>query len=155
MTPETSEFYKIIQGVLKCTYSCNTSQRPNRPSALLTQFSVTKNRAASTLFYPDCLSIPHCSQPLALHLVVAMNLNTLWQVKFPPDHEIILLVTRNSRAINFQIYGYKTLFYSPPPTFHHFFLILKLERYACRKWFPVYNICTVGKLRSFYSYFPN
>jgi len=131
MTPETPEVYKIIQGVLKCAYSCNTAQRPNTLSALLTQFSVTKNRASSTLLYPDCLSIPHCSQSLALHLLVAMNWNTLWWVKYPPDHEITVLVTRNRRAINFQIYGYKTSFYFPPPSprsTSFFFLILKLEK---------------------------
>jgi hypothetical protein len=65
------------------------------------------------------------ASPLALHLVVTVNLNSLWEVKFPPDHEITILMTRDRRAINFQIYGYKTLFYSPLPLSTFFFFLIR------------------------------
>lgn len=89
---------------------------------------------------------PHCSQPLALHLLVAMNFNTLWEVKFPLDHEIAVLVTPNRRAINFHIYGYKTLFYFLP--FHQgFFFNFKIREVSLGEFVPSRQHLYSGKVR--------
>ena len=121
-----SKFEKLIK-LYRVFWNALTDEIPHshwtRRPALLSQFCVTQNHAASTLFYPDCVLIPHCSESFALFLLVAMNRYILCWAEFLPDHEITGLVTRNLRAINFQIYDYKTLFYFP--SFHQRFFLFQ------------------------------